>query len=1566
MSFGRILACAATLFLASAHSVSGQEPSPPENPNAPITPLNPLDPNAPGKTNSMSASAPPVPMEDWEKRQNADERLTAFGTDLLGDGIDPHTGSLSFQHTDVSIPGNNRLPVAISRRRSQGMLYHKSVDAEFGDWELEVPRIKVTSANAWTGNRCSSHFSTSFPDVWLGQNTLIRRREYSNGLVVDVPGAGSQQMMKGANGDQWLSSAQWVTTNNWYFTCGSASDGGQGFLGYAPNGDVFRFDRYITHRATDQRTDNTAMTLTRRVEILAATEVTDKNGNWVRYTYDSQARLTRVHSNDGRDISLQYQVSGRPKLISRVSTNGRNWNYSYSQSTWRPAHWQDPINNIIPQYALRSVTLPDGRQWSLNLDKMNAQPKPAEDCYIQDFDVSVTHPSGVAGTFNIKDTAHRYDYQVQVRHWPDCIIDGEPAPPGGGVPPPLSDDVVTRVMSVHSKTLTGSGAPTATWTYDYEEDYGPAGTSGSDRTNWTKVSGPGVHITYVHSWTGEELGGVLKRQEIRASAGGPILETRTYDYTLEADLGSRFSAGSHYNSRPQRMVTSTIARNDTTYTETRQYNSDFSSQAYSYGAPTTVTASSTLGSGTRTTTTTYEHNTSKWILGLPLVQTTNGKPLVQLTYDANGNITEYRRVGTRKATLTYNAQGLLSTYSDGINRLTQINSYHRGVPTSLTRPDGVTVNRTVDNNGWVTSQTDGNNVTTFYGHNAMGWLTVINRPSPWSDTAIAYSGLGAGLVQTSTRGNARSITTYDRYHRPTTVQQVDLSGVASSTYTTFQYDGLGRTVFASLPSFAPTGAPGIATTYDGLGRVLTETMTADASVTSYSYGPNNSVSVIDPEGNTTTTHSSGFASPDDGNPVTIAQPEGMTTTMTYDIWGNLTSATQGGFTQSWAYDNELRLCRHRVPERQGDLFDYNDADELILKEEGASATSCGSITPSNAVSYTYDALGRPTFIDYPAGTSDIAMTYDNNGNMLTNTRGGASWSYAYNAMDLVTSEVLSIDGKLFTIAHYWGPDERLHKRHVTGLSIDYAPDGFGRPTEASWTYPGTTQYFASGANYTADGQLEAFTYGNGKTYDASFNARQLMTGQTVSGAGGTVLDFDYARDANGRITDIFDTVVSGQNRAFTYDGLGRLTQAYGPWGNGTFAYDGVNNLTQKTLGSRTVDLQYNSNNRLNRMRDSAAGGVWKTYGYDARGNTTWEARGGHSFVYDRANQPISMSGASTGTFTYDGHMRRVKQVINGETVYSIYSLSGEMLYRDNVTTNSRTHYVRMGGMTVARVANTWWFTYLHPDHLGSPAAATDTSGNLQWREDFTPFGEARQAPWQNGDQAGYTGHIHDADTGLTYMQARYYDPIVGRFLSNDPVGFAEGGVGYFNRYSYVANDPINAIDPDGNFALTLGGEVRGSFAGYGFSFSGKLAVSLSRSDSGGLKVQGGLVGSRGASVTGPAANAEVGDPGIVDKIVSGVQRALTDTGVSAGVEAGAFVGTDDNPADVEDLAGPATQTGGSITVKGRGVSGEYVQSPAGDITGLEAGLDVGIATTPLDVTAEVQESIVTCIGNEGC
>ena len=117
-------------------------------------------------------------------------------------------------------------------------------------------------------------------------------------------------------------------------------------------------------------------------------------------------------------------------------------------------------------------------------------------------------------------------------------------------------------------------------------------------------------------------------------------------------------------------------------------------------------------------------------------------------------------------------------------------------------------------------------------------------------------------------------------------------------------------------------------------------------------------------------------------------------------------------------------------------------------------------------------------------------------------------------------------------------------------------------------------------------------------------------------------------------------------------------------------------------------------------------------------------------------------------------------------------------------------------------------TYVHADHLGSVVAETDQAGKVQKRFHYKPFGATFE---QQQDDMAYAGHKFDADIGLSYMQARYYDPVLGRFYGNDPVGYtAKNPVMSFNRYMYVNNNPYKYTDPDGEFLLTvLGGAAVG-------------------------------------------------------------------------------------------------------------------------------------------------------------
>ncbi len=107
--------------------------------------------------------------------------------------------------------------------------------------------------------------------------------------------------------------------------------------------------------------------------------------------------------------------------------------------------------------------------------------------------------------------------------------------------------------------------------------------------------------------------------------------------------------------------------------------------------------------------------------------------------------------------------------------------------------------------------------------------------------------------------------------------------------------------------------------------------------------------------------------------------------------------------------------------------------------------------------------------------------------------------------------------------------------------------------------------------------------------------------------------------------------------------------------------------------------------------------------------------------------------------------------------------------------------------------------YVHTDALGSPVAITDQSGAVVWRATYEPYGTSSEQSSHDGP--GYAGHVSDSLTELSYMQQRYYDPGLGRFLSVDPVTPHENPGSSFNRYRYAANNPYRFVDPDGRQEL---------------------------------------------------------------------------------------------------------------------------------------------------------------------
>ncbi len=267
---------------------------------------------------------------------------------------------------------------------------------------------------------------------------------------------------------------------------------------------------------------------------------------------------------------------------------------------------------------------------------------------------------------------------------------------------------------------------------------------------------------------------------------------------------------------------------------------------------------------------------------------------------------------------------------------------------------------------------------------------------------------------------------------------------------------------------------------------------------------------------------------------------------------------------------------------------------------------------------------------------------------------------------------------------------------------------------------------------------------------------------------GVTLNYGY--DAASQLTGITYTLGANTlgNLTYTYDLAGRRTVV-----GGSYARTGV------PLAASPAT--YNVNNQLTNWKGA-------TLTYDANGNLTSD--GTNTYTWNARNQLLSISGPVPASFQYDPFGRRVNKTIVGMTQYlydgvnPVQELSGTTASA-NLLTGGLDEYFQRTDLAGARSFLT--------DALGSTLALADSSGTLQTTYTFEPFGNTSVTGTATSNSFAYTGREVDP-SGLYFYRARYYNPALQRFISEDPVGFSGGGT---NFYSYAGNDPANSIDPLG-------------------------------------------------------------------------------------------------------------------------------------------------------------------------
>lgn len=272
-----------------------------------------------------------------------------------------------------------------------------------------------------------------------------------------------------------------------------------------------------------------------------------------------------------------------------------------------------------------------------------------------------------------------------------------------------------------------------------------------------------------------------------------------------------------------------------------------------------------------------------------------------------------------------------------------------------------------------------------------------------------------------------------------------------------------------------------------------------------------------------------------------------------------------------------------------------------------------------------------------------------------------------------------------------------------------------------------------------------------------------------------------------------------------YDDLDRLTMAIADnlWGEASYLYDGLDNIVSATQGGRQYRYEYNytGDHRLARMR-SPSGANPIDFAYNAVGDV--RQKNSANYSYDNAHRLRAVQGIAT--YVYDGNGLRVKETkTSGATFeYGLYNQAGLKLYEKAGSNGTRNIYLAGSVIATTVDGDELNSTYMLTDALGSVVADSSPVGGILSRYRYAPYGESLGAPLGTPmDGLGYTGHDMDADTGLTYMQQRYYDPIVGRFLAIDPNNMDANNGANFNRYVYVSANPFRFFDPDGREQVNL-------------------------------------------------------------------------------------------------------------------------------------------------------------------
>ncbi|MBU4488543.1 MAG: hypothetical protein KKI13_05705 [Candidatus Omnitrophica bacterium] len=527
------------------------------------------------------------------------------------------------------------------------------------------------------------------------------------------------------------------------------------------------------------------------------------------------------------------------------------------------------------------------------------------------------------------------------------------------------------------------------------------------------------------------------------------------------------------------------------------------------------------------------------------------------------------------------------------------------------------------------------------------------------------------------------------------------------------------------------------------------------------------------------------------NRTKITDAESNITEYVYDerdlLWKGIQANNGEQYITEYAYDDnsnlrEIKDAKGNITSYQYDGFDrlkvtiYANTTTELYTYDAASNLKTKTNQKNQLITYDYDALNRFDLKTYP-DLSTVDYVYDM-GSRLTNViDSNGTIHYDYNEANKVRQVIYP--GAVTVEYRYYPNGNRERLTYSDASYITYWYDELNRLTDIKNSSSQVITHY----DYDALSRRKVELLNGTETiydYDAISqlsNITNRTTGlTTISSFGYPVYD-----KVGNRKTMV---VNSADTHTYTYDNIYQLTNIiYPDFSSTTYDYDEVGNRLSVINGGTTAYIPNNMN------QYDSVGGV--AYIYDDNGNLTSD--GVNSYGYDYENRLIS---ATTPThvamYTYDTFGRRICKIIDSTVTKFIYSGDQAICETDSAGSITAKYIYGIGIDEPILIEIGGETYYYHFDSLGSVVNLTNSSATVVESYSYDIYGKPAGAS-TIGNPYMFTGRNYDAETGLYYYRARYYDTRLGRFLQADPIKYL-GGI---NVYSYCKDNPINWIDPFG-------------------------------------------------------------------------------------------------------------------------------------------------------------------------